>query len=268
METAVMISRVFLWLMTYSFLGWVYESTLCSVTQRKLVNRGFLNGPFCPIYGFGALLILLVFGGRKVGLAELFLASAVLTTTLEYITSWAMEQLFHARWWDYTHYRFQLNGRVCLLGFLAFGAFSVVLIRWLHPLVGGLIDRLSGGWMIGLAAVLLALVIIDSIFTVRNILRLNHKLEEIQVALDGFRSEWKQKLEERLEAPKERVARLREQFESSRFYTERVQSLLNRHKAQDKRLLRAFPRLTSTRYQEALESLRERLRSKKGKSQK
>ena len=265
MQAVVMISRVFLWLIAYSFLGWVYESTLCSVTERRLVNRGFLNGPLCPIYGFGALLILLVFGGREVGLAELFLASAVLTTTLEYITSWAMEKLFHARWWDYTHYRFQLNGRVCLMGFLAFGAFSVVLIKWLHPFVGGLIDRLSDAWMMGLAAALLALVTADSILTVRSLLKLNHKLEEIQAALDGFRAEWKQKLEERLEAPKERLARLREQFESSRFYTDRVQGLLNRHKAQDKRMLRAFPKLTSTRYQEALESLRESLRNKKGK---
>ncbi len=265
METVVMISRVFLWLMAYSFLGWVYESILCSITERRLVNRGFLNGPLCPIYGFGALLILFVFGGREVGWAELFLASAVLTTTLEYVTSWAMEKLFHARWWDYSHYRFQLNGRVCLLGFLAFGAFSVVLIKWLHPLVGGLIGRLSDGLTIAVAAVLLVVVIVDSVLTIRNLLKLNHKLEEIQAALDGFRAEWKQKREERLEGRKERLERLREQFESSRFYTERVQGLLNRHKAQDKRMLRAFPKLTSTRYQEALESLRERVRNKKKK---
>lgn len=263
MQTVVIISRVFLWLMAYSFLGWVYESILCSITERRLVNRGFLNGPLCPIYGCGALLILFVFGGREASLMQLFLTSAVLTTALEYITSWAMEKLFHARWWDYSTYRFQIKGRVCLLGFLAFGAFSVVLIRWLHPFVGGLIGRLGGGWTVGIASVLLAVLTVDSVLTVRSLLKLNHKLEEIQAALEGFHSEWKQRLEERLEAPKERLSHLREQFEQSRFYTERVESLLSRLKAQDKRMLQAFPKLRSTRYQDALESLRERHRKKK-----
>lgn len=82
----------FLWLMIYSVIGWVYESTICSIGQRKLINRGFLNGPYCPIYGTGAVLVLLVLG-RIQNPVLLFFAGAVLTCSLEYLTSWLMEKL-------------------------------------------------------------------------------------------------------------------------------------------------------------------------------
>ena len=96
-------AKIFLWLITYSFFGWVYESILCSITSGTLVNRGFLNGPLCPIYGFGALTIILAFWQEPdISVWNLFFSSMVLTCTLEYVTSWAMEKLFHARWWDYS----------------------------------------------------------------------------------------------------------------------------------------------------------------------
>ena len=117
----------FLWLMIYSVIGWIYESTICSIGQRKLINRGFLNGPYCPIYGTGAVLVLLVLG-RIQNPVLLFFAGAVLTCSLEYLTSWLMEKLFHARWWDYSKRKFNIGGRVCLIGAVVFGAFSVVLI--------------------------------------------------------------------------------------------------------------------------------------------
>ena len=81
----------FLWLMIYSIIGWVYESTICSIGQRKLINRGFLNGPYCPIYGTGAVLVLLVLG-RIQNPVLLFFAGAALTCSLEYLTSWLMEK--------------------------------------------------------------------------------------------------------------------------------------------------------------------------------
>lgn len=263
MDILLLICRGFLWLMAYSFLGWVYESILCSITERRWVNRGFLNGPLCPIYGFGAVLDILVFGGREIGIFELFLAAAVLTTTLEYVTSWAMEKLFHARWWDYSQYRFQINGRVCLAGFLAFGAFSVVLLNWLHPFVDGLIGRLSDGWMIALAALLFVLLILDICATVWNMLKLNHKLEEIQSAINSFVSDWRRKREAGSPPMRETFI---QQFESSKFYTERIKRLLDRSRLQERRMLRAFPKLTSLKYKEALERVRAMRKKRKDKS--
>ena len=120
-----------------------YESTLCSITQRKPVNRGFLNGPICPVYGFGALIIVFTLENVKGNLLALFLASAVLTCTLEYITSYLLEKLFKTQWWDYSKRRFNLNGRICLEGAIVFGLLSVLLMEFIHPFISGSIGRFS-----------------------------------------------------------------------------------------------------------------------------
>ena len=117
------IENIFLWLIIYSVIGWIYESTLCSITERRFVNRGFLNGPYCPIYGFGAILDILILGWIKNPIL-LFVLSAILTCTLEYITSYLMEKLFHARWWDYSKRKFKFifltDNVVTIAGFCHF----------------------------------------------------------------------------------------------------------------------------------------------------
>ncbi|HHY52695.1 MAG TPA: putative ABC transporter permease, partial [Clostridiales bacterium] len=106
-----MVETYFLWFVFYSILGWVYETILCSTLEKRFINRGFLNGPYCPIYGFGALIVIVTLRSVE-NVVLLFLMAAVLTSTLEYITSWGMEKLFHARWWDYSHKKWNINGRV------------------------------------------------------------------------------------------------------------------------------------------------------------
>ena len=130
-----MIASYFLWFFLYSLFGWTYETTLCSITERKFVNRGFLNGPYCPIYGAGALLVIVLFG-KMTNPFQLFLCSAVVTCVLEYLTSYCMEKLFHAKWWDYSSHRFNLHGRICLEGGLIFGLLSVLIVLFVHPFVG------------------------------------------------------------------------------------------------------------------------------------
>lgn len=278
-------AKVFLWFILYSFFGWVYESTLCSITSRSLVNRGFLNGPLCPVYGFGALTVILAFWREPdISPWNLFFSSMVLTCTLEYITSWAMEKLFHARWWDYSEYRYNINGRVCLLGALAFGSFSVVLIKAVHPRVMAAVDALSSGWIFTAAGICFAAGAADCFVTVRHILTLNGRLAEIQEAVDAYKAQARQRAEtlreslqlrleesigasalEELRGSRPAVAleelreRLEERFEESSYNSRRIQSLLELRKFQDRRLLRAFPKLASTRYKEALEKLRERI---------
>lgn len=282
-------AKIFLWLITYSFLGWVYESILCSITSGTLVNRGFLNGPLCPIYGFGALTIILAFWQEPdISVWNLFFSSMVLTCTLEYVTSWAMEKLFHARWWDYSEYRFHLNGRICLLGALAFGSFSVLLIKIVHPRVSGFWNGFPPEMILAAAGACFAIGAADCFATVRHILTLNGRLAEIQEAIDAHRAQNHQRAEElrkrlqtkleeslgavSLEELRERrpVAalselreelreRLEERFEDSPFHSQRIQALLERHSFQDRRLLRAFPKLSSVTYKEALEKLREQM---------
>ena len=269
----LLIEKIFLWLMIYSFFGWIYESILCSITSGSLVNRGFLNGPVCPVYGFGALVVILAFWWEPdIRVWNLFFSSMVLTCTLEYLTSWAMEKLFHARWWDYSQYRFNINGRVCLLGAVAFGAFSVLLIKVVHPRVSAFVDGFSPAAITAASAALFLTGAADCMVTVRHILALNGRLAEIQAAIDAYRAQSRQRAEalgQRLQARlEESVAasgleelreRLEERFEESVHNSRRVQALLELRSFQDRRLLRAFPHLSSTRYGDALKKLRERI---------
>ncbi len=314
-------AKVFLWLMIYSFLGWVYESTLCSITSKSLVNRGLLTGPYCPIYGFGALIVIFALQDSAGDILTLFLSSIVLTGVLEYFSSWLLEKFFHAKWWDYSHYPFNIGGRVCLYGALVFGLLSVLLMRVVHPVVAGLVDKLSTLTVYLTAGCLFVLVSADLFVTVRHILTMNGRLAEIQSALDSYKEESRQKadqlrerLEERLDtlsleefkselegkleelsqhnplrgrveellrrleetsestvsqlrrAAREKLDSLlpaaqeaRRGFEESRFHSQRVRELLAQRKYLDKRLLKAFPRMRSTLYEEAMEKLREKL---------
>lgn len=273
----LLVEKIFLWLMIYSFFGWVYESILCSITSGSLVNRGFLNGPVCPVYGFGALVVVLAFWWEPgIRVWNLFFSSMVLTCTLEYLTSWAMEKLFHARWWDYSQYRFNINGRVCLLGAVAFGAFSVLLIKVVHPRVSAFVDGFSPAAITAASAALFLTGAADCVVTVRHILALNGRLAEIQAAIDAYRAQSRQRAEalgQRLQARLEGSAaasgleelreRLEERFEESVHNSRHVQALLELRSFQDRRLLRAFPHLSSTRYGDALKKLRERIEQRR-----
>ena len=268
----------FLWLMIYSIIGWVYESTICSIGHRKLINRGFLNGPYCPIYGTGAVLVLLVLG-RIRNPVLLFFAGAVVTCSLEYLTSWLMEKLFHARWWDYSKRKFNIGGRVCLLGAVVFGAFSVVLILVLHPFVKSLTDRLTDAALSWICAILFAGIVSDLIVTVKGLLGTHAVFAEYAVLLQQKRKELAERLrvgaaegrERILAATQEEREKLREaaaygeeeherirrdaEEERDRFYA-KLQMRLN---AQQRRTIYSFPHLTLTRNNEVLDGLRQNM---------
>ncbi len=117
----------------YSFLGWLMEVLLVSFQQRKITARGFLIGPWCPIYGFGALFVNLLLKKYYEDTIVLFIMSFLLGTILEYITSYLMEKIFKARWWDYTNHKFHINGRVSLTTSLGFGLLGVILVYVFNP---------------------------------------------------------------------------------------------------------------------------------------
>lgn len=131
-----------------SFLGWCMEVTCKLVQFGRFINRGFLLGPLCPIYGTGAVLMAYFLPLWTTQVESTFLLALILCGTLEYITSWLMEKLFHARWWDYSQKRFNINGRVCASNLLAFGVMGVFVVKVLKPFAFGLFakSRLSG-WM-------------------------------------------------------------------------------------------------------------------------
>lgn len=268
----------FLWLMIYSVIGWIYESTICSIGHRKLINRGFLNGPYCPIYGTGAVLVLLVLGRIK-NPVLLFFAGAIVTCSLEYLTSWLMEKLFHARWWDYSKRKFNIGGRVCLIGAVVFGAFSVVLILVLHPWVKSLTDRLTDTALSWICTILLVGIVSDLVVTVKGLLGTHAVFAEYAVLLQQKRKELADRLRgagyegrERIrELSEEERARLHEAVEQSEEERERVRrvteeerdrfyaKLQMRLNAQQRRTINSFPHLQLTRNNEVLDGLRENM---------
>ncbi|MDD5931933.1 MAG: hypothetical protein PUC45_05645 [Oscillospiraceae bacterium] len=156
----------------YCFCGWVWESCYVSLRQRRWVNRGFLEGPLLPIYGSGAIIILFVTLPVEGSLCLIWLFGMIAATALEYVTGAVMERLFKVRYWDYSQQRFNLNGHICLSSSIAWGFFSIFLVRVLHPPVGRLLARVPGLLVNPLAAVLAVLFAVDVVRSVRAALDL------------------------------------------------------------------------------------------------
>jgi len=242
----LLFEKYILWFFLYSVLGWIYETTLCSVRERRFINRGFLNGPYCPIYGCGAVLDIILLGKIENPVA-LFFSAALLTSVLEYITSWAMEKLFHARWWDYSERKFNINGRICLIGVLAFGSFSVILLKLLHPLVVKYTDLIPDKLIAVSVIVIIAIMLADIVFTTTEFAKFNDVLHEFSEIIDDS------------------VDSLKCIYERTSTY---YKGTIYRINSQIRRMLFSFPRLRSTRYNDAVKKLRilmKKERDEKGK---
>ncbi len=173
----------------YSFGGWVIEVIFHAVTQGKIINRGFLNGPVCPVYGFGVLSVFAMgsLAGRTGTVAvenlpvwKLFAGGVVLATAVELIAGWLLNRLFHARWWDYSDRPFNYHGYICLEFSLIWGMAIAFVVREIQPTVRSISDTLIPeryGWPI--LSVLYAVYLADLIITVLTVLRFNRRLEEL-----------------------------------------------------------------------------------------
>ena len=151
---------IFLIFMTYAFGGWAMEVIISLLQRRKLVNRGFLVGPICPIYGVGALLLSFAVSPDESPLV-IFCVAVVGSAVLEYSVSYIMEKLFRVRWWDYTDQPFNLNGRICAESVLAFGVIGVLILKIINPALLALYSSMPQFLMFLLAAVLAAWLIFD-----------------------------------------------------------------------------------------------------------
>jgi len=146
-----------------SMAGWVMEVVCQFVRFGRFINRGFLIGPYCPIYGCGAALITLTISRYRADPLSVLALSMLLCGTLEYATSYAMEKLFHARWWDYSQKHFNLNGRVCANTLIPFGLFGLLLVEWVQPLGFELFARIPDAVRLRLCVFLCALMTVDAI---------------------------------------------------------------------------------------------------------
>ena len=241
--------ELFLLYIAYSVLGWCGEMLYCSIPKGHICEkRGFLNGFLCPIYGHGALLVLYCLHGGFKNPVLTFIFGAIVTSILEYFTSWIMEKLFHMRWWDYSHYKFQINGRVCLLNSACFGLASVLLCHVVQPWLWAHITGLGAAITVPLASFIFGIYLMDTILSFRSAFQLSSqmgKLHELQAELKDYVAE---KREENQERKAERRAEVRE----------RARALRDSADIFERRLLHSHPEIRKAR-EDLLAAIRARL---------
>lgn len=286
----------FLWIFfIYAFLGWCTEVSYAALVTGSFVNRGFLNGPVCPIYGFGVVIVLTCLTPLAGSLPLLFLGSVVLTSALEWLTGFALEKLFHQRWWDYSDEPFNLSGYICLRFAIAWGFACMFVVKLLHPTVLLFIRIVPQVLGVVLLALMGAVMAVDLAATVSTIIKLNRRLAQIDELAAKIREAsnefgenladrvldaaergagWKEDLDELSFRLAERRAELADNLaeweqhrEEQRTQVRRqledwhasMQALLAGDSFGHRRLLRAFPRLRSLDHAGALERLHHRM---------
>lgn len=251
--------NIILYLAIYSFLGWCCECIYCSVGNGKLINRGFLYGPFCPIYGFGALAIIYFLQFVPQHVTYIFLGGMVITSTLEYITSWAMEKIFRTSWWDYSEKRFNLNGRICLLNSTLFGILCLVLSYDLHPKVSSIFEPWSIDFKAGFIFAFLIYFAGDLTATLYSVLGINirlDKLEKIKTDIESRHAELGERLDLLEFSFKLKEMEIRDDM------SETFQNLLEKNTMYQRRLFSAFPQMRNRKYPQYVELLKKHIDEK------
>lgn len=281
----------------YAFLGWCAEVAFATVKTKTFVNRGFLNGPYCPIYGFGMVIVVLCLTPIEDSIALLFLGSAVLTSLLELITGYVLERFFGDKWWDYSKMPFNIRGYICLPFSILWGVACVIIMRVIHPLVLRLIGLLDNRFGIVLTVLLSVLFLADAAMTVSTLLRLKKQLRLIteinermrdfsdklgegiyqstMSALDASEkaragiNEAKTNLNEAKQKEKAEFAQIRKRWEaeekrireeiaaSEKKSRKELENFLSGRSFGERRLLKAFPAYREGSRQEAIEKLNE-----------
>ncbi len=271
--------QAYLWyFFAYAFLGWCAEVVFAAFKSGRFVNRGFLSGPVCPIYGFGIVGVLFCLSPFRGNLPALYLGSVVVTTLLELVTGFLMEKLFHQRWWDYSKMPLNIGGYVCPLFSLLWGVACVLIVDGLHPRVAALVSLIPRPWSTVLPCVFGAVFLLDAALAAAKAVRLDKRLSQIDEASTVLRAVSDRLgaavadgalllksadayATDELQAAKERArAVLLEADGKARAELQaRYAELVERLGLEQKRFFTAFPALRSIRHAEALNAAKEKL---------
>ena len=289
--------ELYAYFVIYRFLGWALESAYVSFNAKKWVNRGFINGPFCPISGTGALLILLALEPVSDSIPLLFLGGFVIATVVEYLIGLILEKLFHATWWDYSKKPFNIKGRVCLERSVEWGVLATFVMRVVQPAIADFVAAIPRAWGEFAATLLFAYLAVDTTITVLHILRFNEKLaalseahDALQKKLEGTRlyetrqeiiahfesmpaAEFLREFKERIAEENEKLEQLREEERLHRQLMqeeikEKLESRINALQKSsfiERRLMRAYPGMHSKRFDEELKAWKRELMEKRSK---
>lgn len=215
----------------YAFLGWCMEVSFAALTSGRFVNRGFLNGPVCPIYGVGVVIVLFFLDPLRDNFFFLFVGSVLLTSLLEWLTGFVLEKIFHQRWWDYSNEPFNLGGYICLRFSIAWGLACLLVVDVIHPSILWLIHLIPYNLGLVLLVLFSACMLVDLAATVRTITRMNRQLTQLDELASRIKamsnelgenlaervidaaehgSDWKEDLQENLEDMKDALSQRRE----------------------------------------------------------
>ena len=269
-----------LYFFVYGFLGWCTEVIFAAFKQHRFVNRGFLNGPICPIYGVGVTLVIACLEAFQSNLLLLYISSVILVTLLEGVTGWSMDKLFHNKWWDYSKLPFNIGGYVCLLFSLIWGVACVFIVYFVHPLIHQVLSLIPHTAGIALIAILGIALLSDMIVTTSAIVKFNQYLEllkhitdELHAISNQIGAELYQNVMHVLdmqESSRQKLDDVKlEVSEEIRMQTvelkTRAQNLGEKVPKPARRLLKAFPKLESRNYKAQLELFRQKLEQHLGR---
>ena len=170
------ISLLFMKFLLFSMIGYVVEMIMCAIVDKKIANRGFFCGPIIPIYGVGSLLLVWMLEPFKENVLLVILLSMLITTTIEYFTGYALEKIFHNKWWDYSKEKFNLHGRICLKNSVLFGIGGPIILYILNPYMTDFLIQFQNKIFIGVTIFLFILFLFDVIYSCVVAYNLRHRL--------------------------------------------------------------------------------------------
>jgi len=248
--------EMILFFMVYAFSGWIIECCYVRFMDGEWVNRGFLHGPFIPIYGFGALIILFTLNRFSGNSWLLFFSSFLFMSALEYFAGWGLEAVFNTKWWDYSQRRFNLKGRICLQNSLYWGVLGILLVDYIHPAVNACTEGLPEQVMETFALLFMIYFIADVTISVKNALNFGAYIRELVLAGQELRKEFEIARRELDLARKEAQEELHQVFKVK--LMERLRQ--TKAKARDfRRLINSFPSMDFPRAGQLRESVLELL---------
>lgn len=291
-----MIIKIYLYFFIYAFQGWCVEVIFAALKEGKFINRGFLNGPLCPIYGFGVVAVVNFLKPVQDNFFLLFIGSVFIASAIELITGFVLEKIFHQKWWDYSEVPFNIGGYICPLFSLMWGIACIVVVDQIHPMIVNLVDFIPETASIIILIISTIVLVIDLVATVKTIFKLNKKLEIIEelsamirkssdefgenlatgvIALSVKKGELEEMAEQKKEEIEEKINKTKKTVELNNVFRKqkleealehREHALAELRKAYSelieaslfgqKRLLKAFPGIKSTHHKEALEKLK------------
>ena len=258
----------FLIFIMFSMVGWISEVLYVGIFhEHKFVNRGFLYGPLCPVYGFGGIVILLLPPFLYQTWIPLFFASMILCTIVEYFVSWFMEKLFHARWWDYSNYKLNIKGRICLLNSVLFGFLGLGVIRFVYPQMLRFLNWM-GDFAIMVSADAIGLILtVDIFLTVRKLVDFSATMEKIKTFGESLRDHYGNETWFHGESFEAMLASVKEHAETNRdkisqSLLEKIEAFQNARHTAAESFMSHFPTMKSIQYKDELEHLKSRVKAR------